>query len=483
MEGSVAAEQLGAPDSWELADLDESMTRLMVSSSSKKKNSTLSSSSSSSGFHIDESTEAQPHTSTESASTERNGGGGGVSDDSVNQVDQFLRDALQNPRERLSILRMEQEVEKFIRDSTQQQLEFQQLPTSYLRLAAHRVAQHYCLQSMVVLDNNQPDGSGSRIIVHKASGFRYPSIRLADIPVTVGQEESNSAVKVAIKQRPQKRSQNSGNSNSSKSNHAKSVEERKEEYNRARARIFNSNSTSVAGAQPGGKPEIESVVPDTFQHCPVGPRRMEEKPVVELPVASISRGLGDSSADNSRSSGRGRVEKEPVGSRYRSNSRVAIFRDRDVDRKDPDYDRSYDRYMQRFDPGFGFSGGPYTMQPLYAPVINYNTEFPQLGAVHRPQIPTEHQARPIPQHLHGSWTGASTPPGIGYGPPETMMGPFNPNHVGAQSTSAIYMHSSHYPCPPRPGMQFINPHEHVHQPFAQQHQQQPEASYGLARPR
>ncbi|KAI3985077.1 hypothetical protein MKX01_027163 [Papaver californicum] len=477
MEGSVAADQFGAPDSWELADLDESMTRLMVSSSSKKKNSTLSSSSSSSGLRIDESTEAQALTSTGSSSTETNGGVV-VSDDSINQVDQFLRDALQNPRERLSILRMEQEVEKFIRDSTQQHLEFQQLPTSYLRLAAHRVAQHYCLQSMVVLDNNQPDGSGSRIIVHKASGFRYPSIRLADIPVSVTQEESNSAVKVAIKQRPQKRSQNSGNSNSSKSNHAKTVEERKEEYNRARARIFNSNSTSVAGALPGGKPEIEPVMPDTFQHCPVGPRRMEEKPVVELPVVSSGRGLRDSSADSSRSSGRGRVEKELVG-RYRTNSRVAIFRDRDVDCKDPDYDRSYDRYMQRFDPGFGFSGGPHTMQPLYSPVINYNTEFPQLGAVHRPQISAEHQARPIPQHLHGSWTGASTPPGVGF---ETMIGPFNPNHVGAQSTSAIYMHSSHYPCPPRPGMQFVNPHEHGHQPFAQPHQQLPEASYGLARP-
>ncbi|KAF5185531.1 R3h domain-containing protein, partial [Thalictrum thalictroides] len=79
-----------------------------------------------------------------------------VSDDVINQVDQFLREALQNPRERLSILRMEQDVVKFIRDPTQQQLEFQQLPTSYLRLAAHRVAQHYYLQSMVILDNNLP---------------------------------------------------------------------------------------------------------------------------------------------------------------------------------------------------------------------------------------------------------------------------------------------------------------------------------------
>jgi hypothetical protein len=37
------------------------------------------------------------------------------------------------------------------------------------------------------------------------------------------------------------------------------------------------------------------------------------------------------------------MEKEPIG-RYRPNNRVAIFRDREVERKDPDFDRSYDRY-------------------------------------------------------------------------------------------------------------------------------------------
>lgn len=121
--------------------------------------------------------------------------------------------------------------------------------------------------------------------------------------------------------------------------------------------------------------------------------------------------------------------------------------------------------MQRFDPGFGFNGGPYTMQPLYTPALNYNTEFPQLGSSHRPQISTEHQPRPLPQNLPGPWAAPSTPAGMGYGHPETMMTPFNPNHVGARSSSAIYLHSSQYPCQ-RPGMPFIHPHEHV-QPFSQ----------------
>jgi len=121
--------------------------------------------------------------------------------------------------------------------------------------------------------------------------------------------------------------------------------------------------------------------------------------------------------------------------------------------------------MQRFDPGFGFNGGSYAIQPMYTAVLNYNTEFPQLGSAHRPHLSAEHQPRPLPQHIPGPWAAQSTPAGIGYGHPETMMPPFNPNQVGAHSSSAMYLHSSQYPCQ-RPGMPFIH-HEHVHQPFAQ----------------
>ncbi|GLT33118.1 hypothetical protein SLA2020_475190 [Shorea laevis] len=231
MEGSVV-EDLGAPESWEVTDLDATMSRLMLSSKKESKQEFDDASSSAA---------ALPSASGSSASYEKV-----ISEDLINPVDQFLREAIQNPRERLSILRIEQDVEKFMQDPTQQQLEFQQLPASYIRLAAHRVAQHYSLQSMVLMDNNLLDGTGSRIIVRKTPECRLPLIRLADIPVNLPTEDSG-VVKVAITQRPQKRSQmvSNSNSNSLKTNSAKSVEERKEEYNRARARIFFSLKCAV----------------------------------------------------------------------------------------------------------------------------------------------------------------------------------------------------------------------------------------------
>uniref|UniRef100_A0A7N0T6G5 Uncharacterized protein n=1 Tax=Kalanchoe fedtschenkoi TaxID=63787 RepID=A0A7N0T6G5_KALFE len=460
MEGSVD-DLSAAPDSWEVADLDESVRKLKLSLSDSKGKS--KSSSSSLSELVDDSAAGSAAVGSDAAPTE----------EALNQIDQFLREALQNPRERLSVLRMEQDVEKFIRDPKQQQLEFQQLPTSYLRLAAHRVAQHYSLQSMVLLDNSLPDGSGSRIIVMKTPECRLPKVRLADIPLSLP-SDGNDLVKVAIKQRPQKRSQasSSGNSNSLKSNNSKSVEERKEEYNRARARIFSSSSSGTGGVV---KQEIETKIRENIQQGSAGIPKVEDKSVSGGNDVSLSRSFSDSSTGGSRSS-RTKAETE-TGGRYRPNNRVAIFRDREIECKDPDYDRSYDRYMQRFDPGFGFNGGAYTMQPMYTPAVNYNTEFPQLGAVHRPHIPSEHQARPLPQHLPGPWSAAGV--SYGHGLPEAMMAAFGPNHL-ARSSSAIYPYSSHYLCQ-RPGIPFMHPQEQI-QPYTQSHQQ-PDASYGYARPR
>lgn len=75
---SSTEDLVAPPDSWEVADLDASVKRLMISSTTKDS----SSSSSSSSLN-------QPKV-------------GGVSEDALESVDEFLREALQNPRERLS---------------------------------------------------------------------------------------------------------------------------------------------------------------------------------------------------------------------------------------------------------------------------------------------------------------------------------------------------------------------------------------------
>ena len=222
------------------------------------------------------------------------------------------------------VLRLEHEIEKFVQNSNKQQHLLKPMPSSYERLAAHRVAQHYNLQSMVV-DMNSP--SGSRILLLKTAESKTPVIRLVDIPLDpTSQEKSTCAPleKVAIKQR----TNGAGNSNgygiggdSGRFTPVKSVEERKEEYNKARARIFRD------GESPSMEENEDSV-----------------HDVVALEVGSVTHQLQELMMNGGLASdGEGKDKPEDDYS-LRVVNRVAIFRDREKDMKDPDYDRSYDRY-------------------------------------------------------------------------------------------------------------------------------------------
>ena len=58
---------------------------------------------------------------------------------------------------------------------------------------------------------------------------------------------------------------------------------------------------------------------------------------------TLERSLTTTSA--SSRSNRIKIDKEHAVNRNRQNNRVAIFRDRESERRDPDYDRSYDRLV------------------------------------------------------------------------------------------------------------------------------------------
>lgn len=89
MEGSGAASLASVedgPESWEVADVEASMRRLMLPSRKESSNNNIVSSN------------KQEERVEESAPAP----GLGVSENLINTVDQFLREAIQNPRERLS---------------------------------------------------------------------------------------------------------------------------------------------------------------------------------------------------------------------------------------------------------------------------------------------------------------------------------------------------------------------------------------------
>ncbi|XP_059646026.1 uncharacterized protein LOC132290075 [Cornus florida] len=266
-------------------------------------------------------------------------------------VDPFLVEALQNPRHRVTILRMELDIQKFLRNSDQQQFEFQHFPTSYLRLAAHRVAQHYGLQTVV--QDNILDGLGARIMARKMVESRYPAVCLSEIPAKQSENDKHEQIKIVIKPRPNKAFLNGASELGSKRSPVRTVEERKEEYDRARARIFSGPSS----------PESEH----TFSQSPLDVKNLclgrEEhegcrNSIVDPEKAFCIRDIG-------------------------SSSRVAIFRDREKDRTDPDYDRNYERYVKSIPANQNSS--LMNMQKFQPPFVQYDTIVPKFGQMPRSQ--------------------------------------------------------------------------------------------------
>ncbi|KAI7739309.1 hypothetical protein M8C21_026644 [Ambrosia artemisiifolia] len=245
--------------------------------------------------------------------------------DMVMGVDPFLVEALQNPRHRLTILRMELDIQKFIQNTEQELFEFQHFPTSYLRLAAHRVAQHYGLQTMVF--DNLSNGQGTRILVKRLTETKHPAICLSDVPCKTSENEKHEHIKVVLKPRPKLSSD--GTNVGMKSDSVRTVEERKEDYDRARARIF---SPQTEGAPLRTNSDGKSL--SGFN-------------------GDENEGLKNSTMDGNASC-------------------VAILRDREKDLTDPDYDRSYERYVRSLPMSQGFNSLSLTSPKFQPPCVQYD---------------------------------------------------------------------------------------------------------------
>ncbi|CAK9188545.1 unnamed protein product [Ilex paraguariensis] len=198
----------------------------------------------------------------------------------------------------------------------------------------------------MVLDNFL-DGQRTKIVVRKLAECRYPSVCLSDIPAKLSDNEKHEQIKIVIRPRPGK---DCYKTSEIKCCPMRTMEERKEEYDRARARIFSSPSSS----------SLESV--DTTSRAPLGGKNM----CFSGDEREASRNIMDSEKNLScKDSG--------------TPSRVAIFRDREKDRIDPDYDRSYERYVKSIPTSQSFGLTLLNMHKFQPPFVPYDSVGPQLG--------------------------------------------------------------------------------------------------------
>lgn len=241
---------------------------------------------------------------------------------------------------------MELDIQRFLDNPDQQQFEFQHFPTSYLRLAAHRVSYLYGLQTLV--QDGSLDGQGNRIVVRKTAESKCPTIQLSEIPAKQSESDKPEQIKIVIRPRPNKANMNENSGAGMKRSPVRSVEERKEEYDRARARIFSSTSrldlgdTSFQVPTDGKNASCSKDENESFRNSMIDPEK-------NLNINDIC-----------------------------TSSRVAIFRDREKDRTDPDYDRSYERYVRSLPANQRFNLAPFNMQKFQPQFLQYEVGLSQM---------------------------------------------------------------------------------------------------------
>ncbi|XP_064203220.1 cAMP-regulated phosphoprotein 21 isoform X3 [Anguilla rostrata] len=150
---------------------------------------------------------------------------------------EFLVNTLQNnPRDRMMLLKLEQEIISFIADDNSPYKKFPQM-SSYHRMLVHRVAAYFGMEHNV-------DQTGKSVIINKTSNTRIPEQRFGE---HIKDENSEESQKRFILKRDNSSIDKEDNQLHRihpfrEDRRSKSIEEREEEYQRVRDRIFAQDS-------------------------------------------------------------------------------------------------------------------------------------------------------------------------------------------------------------------------------------------------
>uniref|UniRef100_A0A8C6PK14 R3H domain containing 2 n=1 Tax=Nothobranchius furzeri TaxID=105023 RepID=A0A8C6PK14_NOTFU len=158
-------------------------------------------------------------------------------------VHEFLVNTLKNnPRDRMMLLKLEQDILEFINDNNNQYKKFPQM-TSYHRMLLHRVAAYFGMDHNV-------DQTGKAVIINKTGNTRIPEQRFSE---HIKDERNVDFQKKFILKRDDASMDKDDNQIRvplQDGRRSKSIEEREEEYQRVRDRIFAREVTFSPNVNP-----------------------------------------------------------------------------------------------------------------------------------------------------------------------------------------------------------------------------------------
>lgn len=165
---------------------------------------------------------------------------------------QFIVDTLNsNPRDRMMLLKLEQDMIDFITSNSP----FKKFPhmSSYHRMLVHRVAAYFGMEHNV-------DQTGKSVIINRTSSTRIPEERFVD-KVHKDKTEEIQQWKIILK-RDNSSDDQQRRLHPFQERQSKSVEEREEEYQRARERIFNKEPFCTPESAHAETRHVDEYYPD-----------------------------------------------------------------------------------------------------------------------------------------------------------------------------------------------------------------------------
>uniref|UniRef100_K3WHI7 SUZ domain-containing protein n=1 Tax=Globisporangium ultimum (strain ATCC 200006 / CBS 805.95 / DAOM BR144) TaxID=431595 RepID=K3WHI7_GLOUD len=306
---------------------------------------------------------AQPvSAATASAASALNGGGA--------PMDPVLVACLDNPRERLTVLKFEDQIVRFIRSSREPQLIFPPL-SSYHRLIIHRLAERCCLEHQTADYNPYAqhggyDGNSSRVVtLFKTSQSVVPSVLLIDLSADRQQPMVTpaSAPKIMVRKRgttrPGANGGRGGNGQDAK-NAQRTMQDREKAYAEARARIFGEDNTAATDGTSSSSSTTSSSSPAAESSSSGGVKFNSQQaagPDGSRGFGGRGRGRGAAGDKSTTPQRQDRSDAvQPQSSSSASTRAVAVqntqnwkeskvlWRNREQELNDPDFTRNHDAY-------------------------------------------------------------------------------------------------------------------------------------------
>uniref|UniRef100_A0A8C9SBW5 R3H domain-containing protein 1-like n=1 Tax=Scleropages formosus TaxID=113540 RepID=A0A8C9SBW5_SCLFO len=196
---------------------------------------------------------------------------------------EFLVNTLKNnPRDRMMLLKLEQDILDFISNNESQKRKFPPM-TSYHRMLLHRVAAYFGLDHNV-------DPTGKSVVVNKTSNTRIPDQKFSE---HINPDKTDDFQKRYILKRENAsldKDDNVMRMRLKEDRRSKSIEEREEEYLRARERIFAQDVRLIAG-QFGSKIQEDDAANSTTQ---------QRRQIFRYPISRSANSRQSSSENEAR---------------------------------------------------------------------------------------------------------------------------------------------------------------------------------------